>query len=100
MSKSFKDVITMCICFSPLITLPTWFMVGMTLLAVYGVKNHAPANVCSINHHMAFCICLFRKKFKYVRKRKPKVRIMVFSFQYSWFVHHTLFLYFLHEHNH
>lgn len=38
MSKSFKDIITMCICCSPLVTLPTWFVVGMTLLAVYGVK--------------------------------------------------------------
>ena len=38
MSKSFKDIITMCICFGPPIALPTWFMVGMTLVAIYGVK--------------------------------------------------------------
>ena len=38
MLKLFKDIITMCICFGPLIALPTWFIVGMTLLAVYGVK--------------------------------------------------------------
>ena len=38
MSKLFKDIITMCICFSPLLILPTYFIVSMVLLAVYGVK--------------------------------------------------------------
>lgn len=38
MSKLFKNIIALYICWSPLLILPTWFIVGMTLLAVYGVK--------------------------------------------------------------
>ena len=39
MFKTFKNIIKMYICWSPLLALPTWIITGMTLTAIYGTKT-------------------------------------------------------------